>query len=101
MSHNPAPYTPEVTDESFAAILQSVNKQDLRRYASRVAMGQRVFRLRGSIPAGLGYSFLQNDPPTAGICLRERADTGAAWLSHESLQRRFSHIFVYPRNMWH
>jgi hypothetical protein len=100
MSEDPAPYTPEVTDESFAAIMNSVHAADLEAFSNRAVVGPRMFRLVPPREAGEGYAFLARDPPAPGICLRERADTGAAWLSDEPLTRRFPHMFVFSRKLW-
>lgn len=100
LSEDPAPYTPEVTDESFFDILSSVDREDLRRCCQKLTIGPRAFRLKPSYEAGQGYEFLAKDPPTPGVCLRERADTASAWLSEESMERRLAHIYVYPRNLW-
>ena len=100
LSEDPAPYTPEVTDESFSDIINSVDREDLRRCCQKLTMGPRAFRLKPAFEAGTGYEFLAKDPPTPGICLRERADTASAWLSEESMERRLAHIYAYPRNLW-
>ncbi len=94
-------HTAELSDDSFACIIEAVHPSDLEDFANRTCQGAEVCRLdEGPVSRPKDLSFLLQVPPKPRFCLRERADTGAANYANLDLGSRFAHIFVYPSELW-